>query len=63
MSEVGANPADVAAEALAAARAGRFLVLPDEWRAAAVRRTERLLSGDVPELPTPHAHPDARPPG
>jgi NAD(P)-dependent dehydrogenase (short-subunit alcohol dehydrogenase family) len=63
MSDVGANPADVAAEALAAARAGRFLVMPDEWRAATARRTERLLSGDGPELPTPHARPDARPPG
>ena len=53
MSEVGDDPKDVAAAALAAARAGRFLVMPDEWRASVLSRTHRLLAGRAPEIPTP----------
>lgn len=51
MSEVGEDPADVAAEALAAARAGRFLVMPQQWRGALRARTARLVSGDPPAEP------------
>jgi len=53
MSEVGDDPKDVAAAALAAARAGRFLVMPEEWRASVLSRTHRLLAGRPPEIPTP----------
>ena len=51
MSEVGADPDHVAAEALAAADDGRFLVVPAEWAPAVVDRAERLVSGAVPEVP------------
>jgi NAD(P)-dependent dehydrogenase (short-subunit alcohol dehydrogenase family) len=53
MSEVGDDPSDVAATALAAARAGRFLVMPEEWRASVLSRTQRLLAGTAPETPAP----------
>ena len=53
MSPVGADPADVADDALAAVEAGRFVVVPGEWRAAVVRRAQRLASGQPPVLPTP----------
>jgi short-subunit dehydrogenase len=51
MSEVGADPDDVAAEALAAADDGRFLAVPAEWTAAVVGRAERLVSGAAPGVP------------
>ncbi|HSU36185.1 MAG TPA: SDR family oxidoreductase [Propionibacteriaceae bacterium] len=51
MSEVGANPDDVAAEVLAAADNGRFLVMPAEWAPAVIDRAERLVSGATPEVP------------
>ena len=53
MSEVGADPAEVAAQALAAARGGRFLVSPDEWSGAVRHRVETLLSGSSPQAPDP----------
>lgn len=53
MSDVGDDPADVAAEGLAAARAGRFLVVPAPWAPAVVRRAETLVAGDVPAMPEP----------
>jgi NADP-dependent 3-hydroxy acid dehydrogenase YdfG len=53
MSPVGADPADVAAEALAAVEAGRFVVVPGEWRDAVVRRAQRLMAGEPPVLPAP----------
>lgn len=53
MSAVGADPADVAADALAAAAAGRFLVVPEEWSGAIAGRTASLLTGAQPEPPTP----------
>lgn len=59
MSEVGADPADVAAEALTAARAGRFLVAPDEWADALRARTETLLAGRRPEVPAPEPVPES----
>ena len=55
MSEVGADPVDVACEALAACRQGRFLVVDEEWSAAVVHRSQRLISGQRPVLPTPGA--------
>src|SRR3954452_3928360 len=51
MSEVGEDPADVAARALAATRAARFLVMPQEWRHAVGIRTEDLLDGRPPRTP------------
>ena len=53
MSEVGDDPKEVAAAALAAARAGQFLVMPDEWRTSVLSRTHRLLAGTAPEIPAP----------
>ena len=58
MSEVGDDPKDVAAAALAAARAGRFLVMPDEWRTSVLSRTHRLLAGNAPEIPAPEEPPN-----
>lgn len=55
MSETGDDPADVAAAGLAAARAGRFLVVPPMWTTAVVRRSETLVGGAVPEMPAPDA--------
>jgi NAD(P)-dependent dehydrogenase (short-subunit alcohol dehydrogenase family) len=57
MSDVGDDPKDVAAAALAAARAGRFLVMPDEWRTSVLSRTHRLLAGNAPEIPAPEVPP------
>ena len=57
MSEVGADPDDVAAEVLAAADDGRFLVVPAEWAPAVVGRAERLVSGATPEVPAPSGGP------
>jgi NADP-dependent 3-hydroxy acid dehydrogenase YdfG len=55
MSDVGANPADVAQQALAAVARRSFLVVPEEWRPAVVARGQRLAAGLPPELPTPSA--------
>ena len=51
MSPDGADPVDVAAEALQAARQGRFLVYPEEWASAIRSRTAQLLSGNPIEPP------------
>jgi NAD(P)-dependent dehydrogenase (short-subunit alcohol dehydrogenase family) len=53
MSPVGADPADVAAAALAAAATGRFLVVPEEWTEAIHQRADRLIGGGTPALPAP----------
>lgn len=53
MSKVGADPAEVAAEALTAADAGRFLVMPGEWGPALRAHTESLLGGEPPQIPSP----------
>jgi NADP-dependent 3-hydroxy acid dehydrogenase YdfG len=55
MSAVGADPAEVADQALAAAAERRFIVVPDEWRPAVIGRGQRLAAGLRPELPTPVA--------
>jgi NAD(P)-dependent dehydrogenase (short-subunit alcohol dehydrogenase family) len=52
MSPMGADPAEVAAEALAAARAGRFLVVPDDWSGAIRQRVDVLLDGFPPQPPS-----------
>jgi NADP-dependent 3-hydroxy acid dehydrogenase YdfG len=57
MSEIGDDPADVAAAALEAVARGTFLVLPAEWRAAVADRGRRLAAGESPLLPTPAPRP------
>jgi NAD(P)-dependent dehydrogenase (short-subunit alcohol dehydrogenase family) len=54
MSATGADPRDVATTALAAAAAGRFLVVPEEWIAAIQQRADHLTSGRPADPPTPH---------
>ena len=53
MSQVGADPEVIAAEALAAAAGGRFLVAPAEWSGAVELRAKHLVSGRLPQPPTP----------
>ena len=53
LSPVGADPADVAAEALAAVAEGRFVVMPDEWRQAVRERGDVLVAGRQPTPPSP----------
>ena len=53
MSPVGADPDDVAVEALEAMRAGRFAVVPVEWHAAVQRRARDLVAGRPTTAPTP----------
>lgn len=53
MSEEGAEPSDVAADALAAVGDGRFLVMPEEWVDALTRRARGLAGGRQPEVPRP----------
>ena len=55
MSDAGDDPADVAAAALAASRAGRFLVVPEEWADAVRLRAAHLLNGEEPLPPKPRA--------
>lgn len=54
MSDVGVAADEVAAEALAAADDGQFLVVPSDWRSAVVGRAEGLVSGVAPVAPTPN---------
>lgn len=53
MSDTGEDPAAVAAAALEASAAGRFLVVPPEWSDAVVSRAEDLASGAQPRVPAP----------
>lgn len=53
MSAVGEDPDDVADDALAAVQEGRFAVVPRAWHAAVVRRSDRLVSGELPTVPVP----------
>ena len=53
MSDIGADPADVAAEAFAAADRGVFTVLPADWRQAVIHRGLRLAAGTPPQRPVP----------
>ncbi|CAM04563.1 NADP-dependent 3-hydroxy acid dehydrogenase YdfG [Saccharopolyspora erythraea NRRL 2338] len=53
MSSEGADPADVAREALRTLDDGVFSVVPAEWRTAVVEQAERLACGQQPKPPTP----------
>ena len=53
MSEVGEDPAVVAAAVLYASAQGRFLLTPAEWTDAVRARGERLAAGEPPKLPVP----------
>jgi hypothetical protein len=52
MSTEGAEPHDVALEALDATGRGEFTVVPAEWRQAVRDRGARLAAGERPRLPT-----------
>ena len=54
MSDVGADPADVAAEVLEAADRGVFAVVPADWTQAIVDRGHRLVAGTPPQVPVPN---------
>jgi hypothetical protein len=51
MSTEGAEPDDVAAEALDATGRGEFTVVPTEWRRAVRDRGVRSAAGERPRLP------------
>ena len=51
MSDVGADPLDVADEALAAMEAGNFLVTDPAWASAVVGRAAALVTGAQPASP------------
>jgi NAD(P)-dependent dehydrogenase (short-subunit alcohol dehydrogenase family) len=53
MSPVGDDPLDVAKFALNAVRSRRFLVAPDEWIPAIALRADRLVNGELPDIPAP----------
>ena len=53
LSTVGADPVDVADEALAAVEQDRFVVMPQEWRRSVLERAEHLTSGRTPAPPAP----------
>lgn len=53
MSEHGADPMDVARDALAEMQEGRFAIVPDEWREAIRQRGEALAAGLAPTMPEP----------
>ncbi|WP_433505774.1 SDR family NAD(P)-dependent oxidoreductase [Pseudonocardia halophobica] len=53
MSPVGADPADVAREALSAVDDGVFAVVPPEWRAAVVDQATTVAHGGRPTPPAP----------
>jgi NADP-dependent 3-hydroxy acid dehydrogenase YdfG len=55
ISEVGADPDDVAARALAAADERRFAVVPPLWHSAVVQRAEALIAGVQPSIPRPES--------
>jgi NAD(P)-dependent dehydrogenase (short-subunit alcohol dehydrogenase family) len=52
MSPEGADPAEIAAQALATVEDGTFAVIPDEWQRAVVTGATRLVSGERPQAPT-----------
>ncbi|WP_345381612.1 SDR family NAD(P)-dependent oxidoreductase [Pseudonocardia yuanmonensis] len=53
MSPLGADPADVAREALRAVDDGVFAVVPPEWRAAVVDQVAGVARGAPPAPPAP----------
>ena len=54
MSDVGADPADVAAEVLEAVDRGVFAVVPADWTQAIVDRGHRLVGRTPPQVPVPN---------
>ena len=56
MSDVGADPMDVAQDMIDAARQGIFVLTDPAWRQALVTRWAALAAGDqpVPPMPDPH---------
>jgi NAD(P)-dependent dehydrogenase (short-subunit alcohol dehydrogenase family) len=55
MSDVGADPLDVANQALAAVHVGTFLVSDPAWTSAVIGRAAALMAGAQPAPPTPDA--------
>ena len=53
MSEIGEDPLDVADAAIAATKRGQFVLTPQEWHGAIIRRAERLVSGEQPRSAMP----------
>ncbi len=53
MSDVGADPLDIADEALAAVQAGTFLVSDPAWRSAVIGRAAAMVAGHQPAPPVP----------
>ena len=62
MSEVGEDPADVAARAIDAIAGGDFVVMPGAWSDAVLQRAHRLVSGRQPQTPSPAEPDDGQPP-
>lgn len=52
MSDQGADPQDIAVEALAAVASRQFAVLADEWASAIEERAATLVSGRYPDTPS-----------
>lgn len=63
MSDQGADPADVAVEALAAVEQRRFAVVPELWTPAVIARARRLAHGQPPDIPRPPDIPTPPAPG
>jgi NADP-dependent 3-hydroxy acid dehydrogenase YdfG len=53
MSDVGADPMDVARDMIDAARRGVFVLTDPSWKRAVVARSAALVAGDQPVPPTP----------
>ena len=53
VSDEGADPAEVAAEALRTVEDGSFAAVPREWRAAVVEQARRTAEGELPLPPEP----------
>lgn len=55
MSDQGADPADIAMQALDAVAQHRFTVVPEGWAPAITARARHLAEGQPPQIPTPPA--------
>jgi NADP-dependent 3-hydroxy acid dehydrogenase YdfG len=53
ISDQGADPRDIAIEALQAMEDGQFAVVPERWSGAVQSRASRLASGEQPGIPQP----------
>jgi hypothetical protein len=54
---------DVADAALAATQRGQFVLTPQEWHGAIIRRAERMVSGQQPTSAMPGSSPARHEPG